>query len=285
VLPPALSLDASVIELVVITAPFVVVATALIGPVYPIYAMAAITLFASFLLRPPRERTGAPRAAESTTPDGADDAPRRSLWGDPRFWFWLAVSAAFGQSLGTLETGAVPLADSFGGGSGQAAILIAVLGVSSVVSGLGYAILSARIRSAQITRSMVLMAVMAVAGLGLGFADALGSAIAGYVVIGLCTAPLNTVLFYSVEQDVDPARRTEAFSSVGTANAIGFAVPGTLLAVAPLSVTFGVGGGLAVCALILAATARTPRRGAAGEENSADAEDASDTSTRSLPSP
>lgn len=73
----------------------------------------------------------------------------------------------------------------------------------------------------------------------------------GYIVVGLCTAPLNTVLFYTVELDVDPARRTEAFSSVTTANAIGFAVPGTLLALMSLSATFALSGGFAAVALVV----------------------------------
>src|SRR5262249_17225388 len=42
-LPQALSLDSSVIELVVITAPFIVILTALVNHVAPLYAMAMIT--------------------------------------------------------------------------------------------------------------------------------------------------------------------------------------------------------------------------------------------------
>ena len=60
------------------------------------------------------------------------------------------------------------------------------------------------------------------------------------------------MLFYTVELDVDPARRTEAFSSVTTANAIGFAVPGTLLALMSLGWTFALSGGFAAVALVVA---------------------------------
>ena len=250
-LPVALSLDASIIELVVITAPFVAVVTALIGPVVPVYAMAAITLVSAVLLR--SLRAAAVPATSGNTSDAAVEVrPARSLWRNPRFYFWLMVAAAFGQSVGTLETGAVPLSDSFEAGSGQAAALIAILGVSSALSGLGYAVISRRLRLGQVSRSSVLMSIMMVAGIGLGFVDSLGPAIAGYIAVGLCTAPLNTVLFYSVELEVDPTRRTEAFSSVSTASAVGFAVPGALLALVPLPVTFGISGTFAACALMFA---------------------------------
>ena len=236
---------------------------ALVGPVVPLYAMAAVTLISAVLLR--SLRGAAVTATSGNASDAAAEAPpARSLWRNPRFYFWLVVSAAFGQSVDTLETGAVPLSDSFGAGSGQAAALIAVLGVSSALSGLGYAVISRRLRLGQVSRSVVLMSIMMVAGISLGFVDSLGPAIAGYLAVGLCTAPLNTVLFYSVELDVDPTRRTEAFSSLSTANAVGFAVPGALLALVPLPVTFGVSGTFAACALMVAVVF-SPDRARAGE--------------------
>ncbi|MEU2388975.1 MFS transporter [Streptomyces sp. NPDC012461] len=249
-LPPALSLDSSVIELVVIAAPFVVILTALVAPVAPLYAMAIITLLAAVLLRPRRAAS-----TDIASADGADDAPQTvapGLWRNPRFWFWLAVSGAFGQSLGTLEIGALPLSDSFGTGNSAAATLIAILAIASVLSGFGYGAVATRMKLGQVWRSIILMSVMIAAGMALAFAQTFWQAVIGYVVIGLCTAPLNTVLFYSVELVVDPARKTEAFSSVTTANAIGFAVPGALLALLPLPVIFGLSGAFAVCALIVA---------------------------------
>ncbi len=248
-LPQALSLDSSVIELVAIAAPFVVILTALVNPVAPLYAMAVITLLSAVLLRTRHTTvvTNATDEAEESVQSAAV-----SLWRNPRFWFWLAVSAAFGQSLGTLEIGALPLSDSFGSGNAAAAVLIAILAVASVASGFGYGAIAGKLKLSQVMRSIILMSIMIVAGVGLGFVDSFWPAVVCYVVIGLCTAPLNTVLFYSVELDVDPTRKTEAFSSVTTANAIGFALPGMLLALVPLPVTFSVSGAFAVVALVVA---------------------------------
>jgi len=81
----------------------------------------------------------------------------------------------------------------------------------------------------------------------------------GHIVVGLCTAPLNTVLCYSVEPNVDPARRTEAVSSVSAANEIGVAVPGTFLALMPLPASFGVSGAFAASFLVCPLSKRRTR--------------------------
>ena len=254
-LPAALSLDSSVVELVVIVAPFVVIASAWLSPVAPLYTMAVLTLCSAVLLRP---RRGAAAADESPNAavdeDGADAvvAKRSTLWRNPRFWFWLSVSAAFGQSLGTMETCALPLASRYHSGNGSAASLIAILAVTSVLAGFGYGAVATKLRIGQVWRSIILMAIMLGVGIGLGFAGSFGPAAAGYVVIGLCTAPLNTVLIYSVGLEVDPKRRTEAFSAVATANAIGFAVPGALLSLVSVPVIYGVSGAFAACAIAVA---------------------------------
>jgi MFS family permease len=247
-LPAALSLDSSVIELTIVGAPLIVAATAVPGPVYPIYAMALISMVSAILLR----RSSA--AEPVREPDEAATASVRSrkLWTNRRFLFWLLVAGAFGQTLGTLEIGALPVAEDLGGGTGLAAIFLVILGVASGVSGVLYAFLANRLRTSQIVRAGVLLAAMATAGFALGFTDTTWGVIACFVLIGLCTAPLNTVVSYSVENDIDPSRRTEAFSSIGTTNSIGYALPGIVLATASLPVMLQSTAVLAATALLLA---------------------------------
>jgi MFS family permease len=269
----ALSLDSSVIEATVIGAPLIVAAAAAVGgPVYPVYAMGVVTLGAAVLLRwrrpvPPavaaeEERgAGAEQAADGQAPAGAEQekeaaAGRPGLWRDPMFIFWLLAAAAFGQSLGSLEIGAVPISAHLHHGSAQAAIFVAALGVASALAGIVFGALSDRIRADRVTRACALFAVMIVAGVAVSFAGDVWSVVACYLAIGLCTAPLNATISYSVGKDIPPSRQAEAFGGIGMANTFAYAIPGILLAVAPLSVMLRCGVALALAGLLLAPVLR-----------------------------
>jgi len=273
-LPAALSVDSSAIELTIVGAPLIVAAVAVLGPFHPVFAMGLFMLLSGLLLRAGRFR-GAARAPEGTGDDAepppAEAVDGRGLWQRPRFLFWLLAAAAFGQSLGTLEIGALPLAERLGGGNGTAALLVAVLGVASGLSGLGFAVVESRLRARAVTRAVTLLAVMAAAGLAVGFAGTLGVAVALYVLIGLCTAPLNATVSVAVEKDVPPGRRTEAFSTIVTTNAIGFAIPGVLLATVGMPGMVRLGAVLATTAVLIAPVLYGRRRSAGDETDEAPA--------------
>jgi MFS family permease len=247
-LQSALSLDSSVIEVTVVGAPLIVAASAVAGPEAPIYAMGIIELIAAMLLQ--RRQAGTVQAPEESTQ--AAPGQRGRLWTNRRYIFWLLAAAAFGQSLGTLEIGAVPISSHLHHGSTEAASFVAALGAASALAGLVYAALSARLRVNRIARACVLLVVMIVAGLGVSFADGAWDVAVCYVAIGLCTAPLNTIVSYSAGKDVDPSRCTEAFGGIGMTNSFAYAIPGVLLAVVPLAVMLRCGVALAVAAVLLA---------------------------------
>jgi MFS family permease len=257
-LPSALALDSTVIEIVIICAPFVVAAAAVGGPALPLVVMAGAIVGGATLLgsgRPRRRGRAVPagpgedeldpadvqtRADESerermTREVSAGTAPvaarRRSLWLNPAFLFWALVALAFGHLLGTAETGALPLADLLGGGNAQGAMLIAVLAAASAVAGLAYAWFQHRIPLSSTAQVAILLVVMVLSAVGIAAAREWVLCIVAFVVLGLCTAPINTVRSHAAGKVVHPGQTTEAFSIIESANSLGYALAGFLLAI------------------------------------------------------
>jgi MFS family permease len=246
-LGPAIAIDATVVELTVVSAPLLVAAAAVFGPPAAILVMAAAAMLAMLTLRSlPLDRSPTPPAAATA------DAQRWSAWRTPRFIFWLLASLAFGHALGAAETGALPLAIRLGGGTGQAAALVAALAVASAVSGVAYAFLGNRLHRGPFTQARVLLALLVLGCLGLGLATNWFAAGAAIVVLGLSTAPLSTVRQVAAEDEAPPERRAEAFSVLFAAHNVGFALSGLLLAALPLSATLMLGGASGLVALLAA---------------------------------
>jgi hypothetical protein len=209
-LGPAIAIDATVVEFTVVSAPLLVVAAAVFGPPAAILIMAAAATLAMLVLRRlPVDRSRMPPA--TSTPD----APQWPAWRTPRFVFWLLASLAFGHALGAAETGALPLAIRLGGGTGQAAALVAALATASAASGVAYAVLGSRLHRGPFTQARVLLALLILGCLGLGLATHWFAAGAAMVVLGLSTAPLSAVRQVAAEDEVHPhaARRRSASCS------------------------------------------------------------------------
>lgn len=143
-LGPAFAFDAAMLEVCVVSAPFLVTAFTAFSSVGALIATGALTLSGALLVillarRP--EIAGAEQPAEEEQPaaEAGRTGPRPSLWRNRRFYFWLLVGFAFGYLIGTADVGALPLALSFGGGRLQASIMIAVLAGGSATAGLCYA--------------------------------------------------------------------------------------------------------------------------------------------------
>ncbi|MFE5732730.1 MFS transporter [Streptomyces sp. NPDC056528] len=235
----ALAVNATVMELLVVGAPLIAGAALLVfGWTGGVLAMAAGCAVLALLLafsrgasRPARER--AAEGAEGE--DEALDEPREPLW-NLGFIAWVAVGVAFGHTLGAIETAALPLAQAVGSGTFGAGTIIAVLAGSSVLAGVGYTALADRLPGGSAVRAGTLLAVVAVAVVGVGQADGWPALTLVVIAAGLCTAPLNAIRSYAVERTIPEHRRSEGFGWLYTTGACGFAVSGLGLTVLPLGV-------------------------------------------------
>lgn len=249
-LTPALAFNSIAVELTVVGGPLIVALAAIPGEPGAIIAMVALTVVAAFSVR--RLRGALSVAVETGMTASANTLVAGSLWRNRRFLFWMAVSVAFGHALGTAETGAFPLARELGGGTREAAFLIAAMSVCSVSSGIAYAGLSHRLRISPPAQASLLLALMIVASVGLGSSNSWATATAAIGLLGFCAAPLYTIRSVAAEDDMPPDRRAEGFGTLFAANGLGFALGGLLLALLPLQWMLVAGGGSALVALLAA---------------------------------
>ncbi|HZM79469.1 MAG TPA: MFS transporter [Candidatus Limnocylindrales bacterium] len=233
----ALSLDSVSAELVIITAPFIVVAIAVPGAAYPILLMSLTGVAAALLLTSRdtarQEATAkdeeAAKKAQAEAANKSASLKSASLWRNREFLFWMLVTVAFGQLMGTADLTALPIAALHGGGTAQGAMLVALLGAASAGAGLLYAWYGRRIKLSLIQQSIVLLLLMigSIAFVAAGF-GLIGLAV-GFVIMGLWAAPLNTVMQEGPSTIVPPSRMTEAFNILIAAGALGFAAVGGML--------------------------------------------------------
>lgn len=251
---PALAVDSTVIELVVVSAPLLVAAAAAPAPPGAIIAMAGATAIAALLarsLRRPALASSEPVAADTSAATGP-----RPLWRNRRFAFWMVVGAAYGHAVGTAETGALPLALRLGGGPREAAALIVVLPISSALSGIVYAGVAHRVALGAVGQASMLLAVLVAGALGLGLSTHWAMAAGAMVMLGIPIAPLGTVQSQAAEADVPPDRKAEAFGVLYAANGVGYALGGLFLALLPLRDMLLLGAASGVIALMLVPTLR-----------------------------
>ncbi|MER6346058.1 MFS transporter [Streptomyces sp. NPDC001595] len=279
---PALSLDSIAVEMVVISAPFLVALSAIADPIYALFAMGVATLLGAAMLHP-RSRasataavsgaattaqhepeqapaavpsgSAAPVAAEPAVPPGAG-----SLWRNRPFLFWVLVTLAFGHLLGTADVGVLPRVAEDGGGTTQAAILTGALGAASALAGFAYAWYAHRIRMGFVRQAVVLLLLMIASSLAIALVDGYPALAIAFVALGLCTAPLNTVMNEAPGHLVPENRMTEAFSTLVSAQSIGFALAGGLLSFLPVDQMLLLGGVTAVLTLAAAPALLSPRR-------------------------
>jgi predicted MFS family arabinose efflux permease len=88
------------------------------------------------------------------------------------------------------------------------------------------------------------------------------TAVTAVVLIGACTAPLNTVRSVAVEEEIPTTSKSEGFGLVNAAHSLGFALGGFFLALLPLPGMLAAGGasGMLALALAPAVTARLRSR-------------------------
>ncbi len=237
--PKALAIDSLLVEAAVVTAPLLVAIAAIPGAAGAIVLMSLIYVAAAVLAVRLPDR---PMASSERGPESSPTGNAGSLLRNRGFLFWVLVSVAFGHSLGTVETGALPLAIDLGGDAFNAALLIAVLSVMSILGGIGYATVAERLRWSPYLMSFGLLLAMAVAAVLLGVSGGWIGAAVAIMVIGICTSPLNIIRQHAAEHEVPAWRMSESFAILFAANGIGFALGGLLLALVPLELMLMLGG-------------------------------------------
>lgn len=263
----ALAVDSSMVELVVICAPFAVTLSALAGGLAPLVVMSLATATGAVLLwsrgRSAMESTVAASQGEDEGAAGESaDKPapamgsvhtrQKSLWRNRQYMFWLLVAVAFGHLLGTAEIGALPLARELGGNNAIASALIAVLAAASAIAGILYAWRSGKIKAGYNTQACVVLALMISGSLLIGFGRTWPLLFIGFFVLGMWTAPINTIRSHAAALAIPKNRQVEGFALLDSANGVGFAIPGLLLMVVPVSGMVGAGALTAVLTLVLA---------------------------------
>lgn len=277
----ALAVDATLVEFVVIGAPFLVALAALAGGLSPLVVMALFTAAGAALLwtlgrgasgRPEPDAqpgpagqapggpdgaaaAGAPEgAAAAGGPEGAAAARRsrsRSIWRNPQYVFWVLVAFAFGHVLGTAEIGALPAALELGGDNLIGAALVATLAGGSALTGMLYAWLGAKIKLGYRAQTAVLLGCMTASAVVIALPAGWLVIFAGFFALGLCTSPINTVRSYAAGLALPKDRQVEGFAAIDAANGLGFALAGLLLTLLPLSAMLGAGVVMPLVALVL----------------------------------
>lgn len=259
--PSALAMDATILELAVVSAPLIAAAAGGIFPPGAVLAMAGTVIVAALLVR----NLDKPAVADTTQTNTVNEtagaapstmmtetAPSAPLWRNLRFTFWILLSIAFGHVLGTAEVGALPLALRLGGKAGEAAGLIAVLSASSALGGIAYAAFSHKLPLKPITQTCIMLILLIAGCFGLSLATNWATVIVTMIVIGSCTAPLGVVRGVSAENEVPTTRKTEAFSALNAAHGLGYALGGFFLAILPLKEMLSVGSVGVILTLVLA---------------------------------
>ncbi|UOX87531.1 MFS transporter [Amycolatopsis sp. FBCC-B4732] len=216
-LPRAISVDAMILEGVLIGGPALVALLDLAGTFVPIAAMAVACVAAAALV--PR------RAGELDRVESADDVPPATLF---TYLPWLCCAFTVGLLLSTIEVAPLPLVQRLGAPETAAPVVIAVLSGASI---LGSALYAWRGK----TGDPRLFLGGFVAG-GLALAADLGwpGLIASIALIGGCTGPLVAATSVNLQLLLPKNRRSAGFSLSFTVQACGFGLGSLAVGVLPL---------------------------------------------------
>lgn len=234
-LTPALAVDGVLIEVTIVIGPLLVAAFATLADIGGVGAMAVLTAAAALLVRglapiSPPVRRGPEQPVEQRPP----------LW-SAQFVLWLGFGLVAAQSIGLAEVCALPIAQRLGGGTFTAVLLQIVLCAGSAASGLTYGAYSHRLPGRPTQRAMVLLLGLASGLTVLATQDGWRWTVAGYLIVGLCTAPLVTTVLITVQVLAPAPRVTEAFGLNTATTGAGFALAGAALAALPLHMALATG--------------------------------------------
>ncbi len=215
-LPRAISVDAMILEGVLIGGPALVVALDLAGPTLPLLAMAVASACAAVLV--PRRHTRPERVI-------SEDAHARSLAACVP---WLCCAFTVGLLLSTIEVAALPLVQRLGAPDTSAPVVIVVVSGASIMGSALYAWRGAA------GNPLVFLAGFVVGGsvlaAGLGWAGLL----AGVAIVGVSTGPLVAVTSVNLQRLLPVNRRAEGFSLSFVVQSCGFGLGSLAVGVLPL---------------------------------------------------
>jgi MFS family permease len=252
----AFAVDAVLLEVVWITGPALVAlvawATSATAVVVTMAAMGLAAMVITTTL-PRSENVADPRSPAASGPAGDTGPVHRppSLVLDRQALPVYAIYLGMGCAFAGVDLGFAPLAKDLGATAAAGGLLVALLSLSSGLSGLAY---GARIRPGPTTagRTSVLALVWAALLLPLSVVSRLWIAGVVTVVAGLPLAPLNTRLSLLIRDRLPADRQAEAFSIAWSAQTVGTGL-GSALGAAMVS-AFGARSlfvGLPVLAMVL----------------------------------
>ncbi|GHG36464.1 MULTISPECIES: MFS transporter [Amycolatopsis] len=224
-LPRAISVDAMIMEGVLVGGPALVALLDLAGTFVPLAMMAAVCVAAAVLV--PRRR-GEPDQVES-----GDDVPAVRL---RTYLPWLCCAFTVGLLLSTIEVAPLPLVQRLGAPAAAAPVVIAVLSGASIA---GSALYAWRGRTGD---PRLFLAGFMAGGLALAADLGWPGLVASVAVIGGCTGPLVATTSVNLQRVLPKNRRSAGFSLSFTVQAAGFGLGSLAVGVLPLWVTplFGV---------------------------------------------
>jgi hypothetical protein len=233
-LPRAISVDAMLLEGVLIGGPALVALLDLAGSLVPLVAMAVACVCAAVLV--PRDAGERERVESGPSPAAGGYLP------------WLCCAFTVGLLLSTIEVAPLPLVQRLGAPETAAPLVIVVLSGASI---LGSALYAWRGK----TGDARLFLGGFVAG-GLVLAADLGwpGLIASVAVIGACTGPLVAATSVNLQRLLPKSRRSAGFSLSFTVQACGFGLGSLAVGVLPLWLAplFGVFAAAAAGAMLVA---------------------------------
>ncbi|UOZ08673.1 MFS transporter [Amycolatopsis sp. WQ 127309] len=216
-LPRAISVDAMLLEGVLIGGPALVALLDLAGPFVPLAAMAAACVGAAVLV--PR------RAAEREREETGPDVPPAGVG---TYLPWLCCAFTVGLLLSTIEVAPLPLVQRLGAPDTAAPVVIAVLSGASIV---GSALYAWRGKTGD---PRLFLGGFIVGGLALAGDFGWPGLIASVAVIGGCTGPLVAATSVNLQRLLPKNRRSAGFSLSFTVQACGFGLGSLAVGVLPL---------------------------------------------------
>lgn len=231
-IPGAIALDATIIEIIVVLAPIIAALTSVFWGYGSIFSMIFFNLIAWLLVK--NLTIKLKEKSEHTVIDKTNRNCKKHWYLNRSFIFWTFLSTSFGIILGSVEVGALPLGNELHTKSTTALLLITILAICSAISGIGYALINHKVNLSYQQQACILVLFMTINCYYLASASNFSHAVLAVSFIGCTVAPLMTVRSMAVEDLIPSHAKTQGFSIINTAHTIGFSISGVLIAELPL---------------------------------------------------
>lgn len=216
-LPRAISVDAMLLDGVLVGGPALVALLDLAGSLVPLTAMAAACVAAALLV--PR------RAGSRDRVEAGPDVPPARLAG---YLPWLCCAFTIGLLTSTIEVAPLPLVQRLGAPATAAPVVIAVLCGASIAGSALYA------WRGKIGDPRLFLTGFVVGGIGLAADLGWAGLVTSVAVIGVCGGPLVATTSVNLQRLLPKNRRSAGFSLSFTVQSCGFGLGSLAVGVLPL---------------------------------------------------